>query len=156
MNELLALWQYLLSLTFTVVDVESSTCRCLGCVARLGSFLSVFAEPNLLDVASARRNVRKGRGRECTCGATLLSLERSRNVLDFRVESELRRMWRPHYFVSTECLDVYRHLIVLRLIGTGARSSLASAKHDLASLRFRPPRRILIIRVACRGNEKRV
>mgnify|MGYP006062469457 CR=1 FL=1 len=35
----------------------------------LGSLLSVLAEPVLrLDVASARRNVRKFRGRECTQG----------------------------------------------------------------------------------------
>ena len=33
-NELLALWQYLLSLTFAVEDVELSTCL-LGRVARL-------------------------------------------------------------------------------------------------------------------------
>jgi hypothetical protein len=104
------------------------------CSLGLGSFLRVLAEPNLLDVASARRNVRKGRGRECSYGSKLLSLGRSRNVLDFRVESELRRTWSSHYFVSTECLAVHRHFYVLRLIGTGARSSLASAKHDLASL----------------------
>ena len=82
-------------------------------------------------------------------------VERSREVVGPLAWGENYEGCEFHYFVLTECLDVYRHLWVLRLIGTGARLSLARAKHDLASLRRRPPRRILIIRVACRGNEKR-
>ena len=67
-------------------------------------------------------------------------------------------MWRPHYFVLTECLDVYRRsLHVVMLIATGARCfSAQPCAVNLASLRRcgRRDRYLNYLGRAVGGNEK--